>query len=537
MSWNKLKIFNTVKCKVALWYALLFILSSMICFYFMYANLRDNLLSKENARLEMLARRVSNEFLTGSRYKRLGRDIPLSRIPAYHYALFQRKFPDLKPLLAFQNPSPDQMHYNLVAESGGHVYILRLDSNDKIYSQQVGQDATLPFVRKTFVETTASLGGQNVFFCLFDKEGARFLESPNLAMLNPPVKWAPVERETLSDIGVGGATFRIIRFPIRDGVTGVIGCNLSNLYESLSLFILISFTVMSAVLLPGTFAGWLIAGRFVAGIRRVSNAALQIAQGDFSQRVAPGNEGAEIDQLVAAFNKMSENTENLLTELKNVSDNVAHDLRTPLTRIRTIAEITISGPQTLEAYREAIIDVAEDCNDMIGMINAMLEITRIETHIAPLKTETFDFCGQLRQAYELFQFQAEDKNLTFELHLPEEPVMLNADKLKIQRLTSNLLDNAIKFTPENGRVSLKLETVPGEIHLIVSDTGCGIPDEAKAHVFKRFYRSDKSRTMPGNGLGLSMVQAIVQVHKGRIEIQDTEGGGTTFLVIFPAIPG
>ena len=292
---------------------------------------------------------------------------------------------------------------------------------------------------------------------------------------------------------------------------------------------------MSAVLLPGTLAGWLIAGKFVSGIRRVSNAASQIAQGDFSQRVAPGNEGEEIDNLVSTFNKMSENTENLLTELKNVSDNVAHDLRTPLTRIRTIAEITISGPQNLEAYREAIIDVAEDCNDMISMINAMLEITRIETNIAPLKTESFDLSEELRQAHELFLFQAEDKNISLELHLPEEPVFLKADKLKIQRLTSNLLDNAIKFTPENGTVSLTLEKDPKEIRLIVSDTGCGIPDDAKELVFKRFYRTDKSRTMPGNGLGLSMVQAIVQVHKGRIEIRDTEGGGTTFVVSFPAV--
>ena len=172
---------------------------------------------------------------------------------------------------------------------------------------------------------------------------------------------------------------------------------------------------------------------------------------------------------------------------------------------------------------------------MISMINAMLEITRIETNIAPLKTESFDLSEELRQAHELFLFQAEDKNISLELHLPEEPVFLKADKLKIQRLTSNLLDNAIKFTPENGTVSLRLEKDAKEVRLIVSDTGCGIPDDAKELVFKRFYRTDKSRTMPGNGLGLSMVQAIVQVHKGRIEIRDTEGGGTTFVVSFPAV--
>ena len=244
----------------------------------------------------------------------------------------------------------------------------------------------------------------------------------------------------------------------------------------------------------------------------------------------------EIDDLVSVFNAMTANTERLLTELRDVTDNVAHDLRTPLTRIRTIAEITISGPQDLANYREAIIDIAEDSSGMIAMINSMLEITRIENNFETLKTADVSLSAQLRQAYDIFSMQAEEKQLEFVLSLPEQEVVIAADKLKLQRVISNLLDNAMKFTPENGRVVLSLAVEPETAVVQISDSGVGISDADKKHIFERFFRADASRTKPGNGLGLSMVHAIVLAHGASIAVSDTPGGGTTFTIRFK-LPG
>lgn len=169
---------------------------------------------------------------------------------------------------------------------------------------------------------------------------------------------------------------------------------------------------------------------------------------------------------------------------------------------------------------------------MIAMINSMLEITRIENNFEALKTSTFSFSAQLRQAYEIFSMQAEEKNLEFTLSLPDHDVMIDADKLKLQRVISNLLDNAVKFTPENGRVALSLTEEPDALVMRVADSGVGISDADKKHIFERFFRADESRTKPGNGLGLSMVHAIVLAHGASIEVSDTEGGGTTFTIRF-----
>ena len=124
--------------------------------------------------------------------------------------------------------------------------------------------------------------------------------------------------------------------------------------------------------------------------------------------------------------------------------------------------------------------------------------------------------------------QAEEKNRDFDLSIPDHDVMLSADKLKLQRVISNLLDNAMKFTPEKGRVVLSLEEEPDAVVMRVSVTGVGISVADKKHIFERFFRADESRTRPGNGLGLSMVHAILLAHGASIEVSDTEGGGTTF---------
>ena len=530
MSWNRKGFFGTVKFRVALWYAVLFILSSLVCFLLTFAYQKRNLDARMDRILRNWADTIRMEYLAGGRAKRLGREIPLMRIPVSHLDAYYEKFPGLRPLIAFENPSLGQVHYNLIGASGGDLFLLRYDGKN-LYSQQINKESNFAVVKKTIVERVLYSGSQNVFYSVLAADGETIAESSNIDLFRPALGRLRGE-ERYVNLNTPAGAFRVITETLYDGTTVRIGYTLRQTRENLEEFALLFWVVTAIILLPGMICGWLIARGFVSGIRRVSDAAARIAEGDFSQRVEQKNDGAEIDDLVSVFNAMTANTEHLLTELRDVTDNVAHDLRTPLTRIRTIAEITISGPQDLASYRDAIIDIAEDSSGMIAMINSMLEITRIENNFEALKTSTFSLSAQLRQAYEIFSMQAEEKNLEFTLSLPDHDVMIDADKLKLQRVISNLLDNAVKFTPENGRVALSLTEEPDALIMRVADSGVGISDADKKHIFERFFRADESRTKPGNGLGLSMVHAIVLAHGASIEVSDTEGGGTTFTIRF-----
>lgn len=530
MSWNRKGFFGTVKFRVALWYAVLFILSSLVCFLLTFAYQKRNLDARMDRILRNWADTIRMEYLAGGRAKRLGREIPLMRIPVSHLDAYYEKFPGLRPLIAFENPSLGQVHYNLIGASGGDLFLLRYDGKN-LYSQQINKESNFAVVKKTIVERVLYSGSQNVFYSVSAADGETIAESSNIDLFRPALGRLRGE-ERYVNLNTPAGAFRVITETLYDGTTVRIGYTLRQTRENLEEFALLFWVVTAIILLPGMICGWLIARGFVSGIRRVSDAAARIAEGDFSQRVEQKNDGAEIDDLVSVFNAMTANTEHLLTELRDVTDNVAHDLRTPLTRIRTIAEITISGPQDLASYRDAIIDIAEDSSGMIAMINSMLEITRIENNFEALKTSTFSFSAQLRQAYEIFSMQAEEKNLEFTLSLPDHDVMIDADKLKLQRVISNLLDNAVKFTPENGRVALSLTEEPDALVMRVADSGVGISDADKKHIFERFFRADESRTKPGNGLGLSMVHAIVLAHGASIAVSDTEGGGTTFTIRF-----
>lgn len=530
MSWNKTGFFGTVKFRVALWYAVLFILSSLVCFLLTYAYQKRNLDARMDRILRDLADTIRTEYLAGNRAKRLGREIPLMRIPVSHFDAYYEKFPGLRPLVAFENPSLGQVHYNLIGASNGNLFLLRYDGKT-LYSQQINKEGNLSAVKKTIYDKVLNTGSQNIFYSVTAADGEVIAESSNIAQFRSALDRVH-GKQRYSNLNTSEGAFRVISEELYDGTSVQIGYTMRQIRENLDEFALLFWIVTAIILLPGMICGWLIARRFVSGIQRVSDAAARIAEGDFSQRVAPKNDGTEIDDLVSVFNAMTANTEHLLTELRDVTDNVAHDLRTPLTRIRTIAEITISGPQELASYREAIIDIAEDSSGMIAMINSMLEITRIENHFEALKTATFSLSAQLQQAYDIFSMQAEEKNLEFTLSMPDHEVMIDADKLKLQRVVSNLLDNAVKFTPENGRVSLSLAEEPNAVVMQIADTGVGISDADKEHIFERFFRADESRTKPGNGLGLSMVHAIILAHGASIGVTDTEGGGTTFTIRF-----
>ena len=218
-----------------------------------------------------------------------------------------------------------------------------------------------------------------------------------------------------------------------------------------------------------------------------------------------------------------------MQELHDLSDDIAHDLRTPLARMHAQAELAAMGDVSAA---ELAAGVAEETSSMLELINTMLDLSQTGARIERSPRMDVDLAAIVRQMTEFYASVAEDKGVAFVLDLPDGEIVRSAHKAKLQQLVGNLLDNAVKFTPAGGTVSVTLTKEPetGLARLAVSDTGIGISDEDKPNLFKRFWRSDASRSLPGNGLGLAVVKAIVTSYGGSVTCTSRPGVGTTFVV-------
>ncbi len=283
------------------------------------------------------------------------------------------------------------------------------------------------------------------------------------------------------------------------------------------------------------FVGWFLARRALSGVDDVRRTAESIAKGAFESRVPVKGTGDEVDQLAVAFNGMLGQIEAVLCSMKEITDNIAHDLRSPITRMRGMAEVALASRGSVEEYETVVGRVVEECDRLLGMINTMLDISEAEAGVAKLNMERFDIAQMVRDVYELFQPVAEDRLIDLHIDIPDS-LFLSGDVRKLQRVVANLIDNALKYTEAHGTVRLSAESSGTGVALRVSDTGIGISERDLPHVFDRFYRCDCSRSEQGSGLGLSLAKAFVSAHGGSISVTSTAGAGTEFVVTLPHHP-
>lgn len=293
------------------------------------------------------------------------------------------------------------------------------------------------------------------------------------------------------------------------------------------------FVVLILLFLPLSGAiGFDISRRAMAGVERVSAAAGRVKEGRLSERVASGDEGTEIHRLAAEFNSMLERIESLMQELRDVSTNIAHDLRTPVARVRGMIE-SMNWAEIPAAERELIAGAAiEECDRMMPLIDSILELARADAGMLVLQQEPVDLSSEVRAAHRMFSTLADDKEQQFTCSAPDS-LMMTGDRARMQRMISNLVDNAIKFTPPGGSISLNLELQGSTAVLAVQDSGEGIDAALQDRVFERFYRVDASRTAPGYGLGLSQVHAFAKAMGGSVSIQSDLGAGCRVIVRIP----
>ncbi|MGE5357601.1 MAG: sensor histidine kinase [Bacteroidales bacterium] len=401
-------------------------------------------------------------------------------------------------------------------EQGGLRGLQAAIQSDRI----AGQPETL-FVRAIGADAQA------IYFSS-PEDWARF----NLSRLNfvpPPGTevWSAVPAARGSDV------LEVDSIRLADGIIFQVGKSSGSRIELLARFRAAMLGALLLVILIGLTGGAILTRSALRPIRRLIAAVQRImTTGRMEARVPAAEGGDAIDELSVLFNRMLDRIEALIAGMRGSLDNVAHDLRTPMMRLRSIAETGLQSERP-EAQREALADCLEETDYVVAMLNTLMDISEAETGTMKLVREPVDVGRLFAESVELYADLAEEKHQTITA-TASAGLQLDADHNRMRQVLANLLDNAVKYTPEGGAIALTGREDAATVVIEVTDTGPGIAAEDVPRIWDRLYRSDASRSERGLGLGLSLVRAIVHAHGGHVSVSSNPGHGSTFTLEFPA---
>jgi len=417
---------------------------------------------------------------------------------------------------------------------------LNLKENVKVFSQVIAREGINGAQR--FAITKARAAGEKiVFYRLLYPTGEVFASSHMLYWQDIKadqniLKKVILENKSFFQTIKTSSRNEDIRVLYEFAAPGVIlqtGLAMESYYKFLNIFKMVFVGLMGFILLFAAIIGWFMAKKALSGVEKITETAKKVSGDSLDSRVPETGNEDELDQLAKTFNQMLNRIQALIINIKDMGDNIAHDLKSPVTRIRGLAEITMVTSNNIEDYKKMASSTIEESDRLLDMINTMLLISKADSGDAQFVFEEINISNIIEEACELFTALADFNKINFTFEI-QENIKIQGDRKMLQRAFSNLLDNAFKYTEKGNDIGVVLYKPDALfVKIEVSDNGIGIEKDNFEKIFERFFRVDPSRTRNGSGLGLSLAKTIISEHGGKIELESKKGAGSKFIVTLP----
>ena len=364
-------------------------------------------------------------------------------------------------------------------------------------------------------------------------------------MLSMPIEWSRFDLGRLAVPPPGSRTFQ--RLPhdddgalevasarLADGTVFQVGRTTGRRAAMLAQYREAAGLLFGLVILVGLVGGVMLTTRALRPLRDLTHTINRILQtGRTSERVPVRGTSDPLDALGVLINRMLDRIDGLMRAMRSSLDTVAHDLRTPMTRLRGTAELALQSSRSAEEYRDALVECVEEADRVRSLLDALMDLAEAETGAMRLQRDDITLAELVQDAIDLYSELAEEKALHLTLDAGPDVPPITGDRVRIRQAIANLIDNAVKYTPSGGRITVTVRPAQDGAEISVIDTGPGILPEDRERIWERLYRGDASRSQRGLGIGLSLVRAIVEAHGGRATVESAPGGGSRFAVWLP----